>query len=325
MTARYSAGCCFNDVGLDLTADELWLIEEAEPALGPMVPRPPVFAGSIANIAAIAHPTKPELPPETRDRAERRFGHFGTECYAADGDLWLLDEGVVIHLPRGSPKATAWVHEASRGAAEGYRRALIVAVIDLFRQFGLYQLHSGCVTDGRDCILFSGGQGHGKSTATIAMALGGWACVADDMLFLRATDGGVGVQGWREYFNVGAATRDGFGLGDRTAGVRSDGRHEMDPSFLNIADDSTPVHPTHIVLTEITHAPESQLCGISRDRTLHRMVEYSPMVVAAGRKAQEHLDLLRDLTRQCECLHLRAGLDVLGGALPGLVSHYLSR
>lgn len=324
MGAPYSARYCFHDVGLDLRADQPWLVDGLQPVLGPMAPRPAGFDGPTASILVTSHSAEPAFFEAVRRDAEYRFLHFDTQGYSLDGDLWLVDEGVVIQLPEGSTEARAWVDEAMRDNPGGYHQALIVAVIELFRQLGLYQLHAGCVAKGDDCLLFCGGQRHGKSTATIAMALGDWGYVTDDLLYLRVTERGIGGQGWRESFNVGEITRVAFGLGDRVGRLRSDGRYEMDPSFLSPADDSTPVHPNHIIFTQIAPNPTSTLTPVTRGDALRRMVKHSPMVLAAGRQADEHLEILRQLVLQCECLDLHAGQDVLSGGLPDLLEAHLA-
>lgn len=324
MNAPYSARYRFHDVGLDLRADQSWLVDGLQPVLGPMLARPVGFAGPTASILVTSHPEEPELFESVRRDAEQRFLHFGTEGYSLDGDLWLVDDGAVIQLPEGSTEARAWVDETMRDTPEGYHRTLIVAIIELFRQLGLYQLHAGCVAKGDDCLLFCGGQRHGKSTATIAMALGNWGYVTDDLLYLRVTDRGIGGQGWREDFNVGEVTRAAFGLDDRVGHVRLDGRYAMDPSFLSAADDSTPVHPNHIIFTQVAPNPTSTLSPVTRGEALRRMVKHSPMVLAAGRQAEEHLAILQQLVLQCECLDLHAGQDVLAGGLPDLLEAHLA-
>jgi hypothetical protein len=54
------------------------------------------------------------------------------------------------------------------------------------------------------------------------------------------------------------------------------------------------------------------------------MVKHSPMVLAAGRQAEEHLAILQQLVLQCECLDLHAGQDVLAGGLPDLLEAHLA-
>lgn len=324
MTAPYSASYRFHSVGLNLLADERWLIEKGETTLGPMAPCLPLLSGCTATITAHSQPADPCLSPKLLDRARKRFEHFGTQCYGVGQDLWLLDEAVRVLLPSESPEATVWVAARARDATAGYHRALVVTVIELFRLLGLYQLHAGCVTDGCNGILFCGGQRHGKSTATIAMALGGWECVTDDLLFLQQTEDGIGCQGWREDFNVGAATIEAFHLGRHVGRLRSDGRYSMDPSFLSLADDSLPIYPNHLLFTHITEAPTSSLTPVPRSQALLRMVQYSPMVLVAGRRAHQHLEVLRHLVLQCECLDLHAGRDVLDGRLPSIIASHLS-
>lgn len=310
----------FHDVGLTLSADQPWLLTAAESVLSPMARTTGPEGERRAKVTVSARSIEPYIPEDLHDRIEIRFRHFSTTCYTADGDLWLMDDGVVIRMPRDSGECMAWVREAAHTNPSGYVGALIVTVIELFRHLGLYQLHAGCVSKDDRCVLFCGGQQHGKSTATIAMARSGWHCVTDDLLYLRdQMDGTVGGQGWREDFNVGQATQAAFELSQHVGSLRHDGRHTMDPSIFSFADDSVPVRPTHLVFTRIAHTDRSVLEPVARADALSRMIQYSPMVLVAGRRAGEHLDLLRRVVLQCQCFDLHAGRDVLEGHLPSIL------
>lgn len=260
--------------------------------------------------------------PVVPDGAAYRFDHFGTLCHSDGSGLWLTDEGAVGHIPWDQTTAVLSYAPHNNPDTDGLQRVAIVAVIELLRRAGRYQLHASCVARGDKCLLFAGDQRCGKTTAALALARAGWACLADDLVFLHRSKAGDGVAalGWQEHLNVGRPTLDAFGLSEWAEEQRPDGRFSVSPDRAPRPPAGRAYVPSVIVLTTIADAEESMLRPISRGQVLARMIRHSPLALATGFQADEHLAILRDLVSQCDCHELHAGRDVLSGALPDLVA-----
>jgi len=260
-----------------------------------------------------------ELPSLPAD-AEPQYRHFGTSCYASSSARWLVDDSVHAELHDDTASMTAWVLDSARDEPGGLQGVALTGVLELLREARLYQLHAGCVDRGGVGMLFCGGQGAGKTTATIAMARAGWGVVSDDLALLRRGGAAVEALEWRERMNVGRDTLVAFGLWNRIVGTRTDGRYVADMWGEPATRRVRRATPRHLLVLTRTGEQGSVLRPMKRPAALAQLVRQSPLVLV-GRpdKSEEHLELLRDLADQCECYELCAGLDVLDGALPRLV------
>jgi hypothetical protein len=263
----------------------------------------------------------PELP-EPPESARFRFEHFGTLCFADGTSLWLKDASVAGRLVGDERIASVCFSAATPPEPMAVQRVVIVAVIELLRRAGRYQLHASCIARDDACLLIAGDQRSGKTTAALAMVSAGWSCLTDDLVFLcrGLPPARIAAFGWQEHLNVGEPTLDAFGLRGHARGRRSDGRFSVSPANALPALDRGARVPRAIILSEIVDADASTVEPVARAHTLARLVRHSPLVLVTGVGAEEHLAVLRDLVSQCACFRLRGGRDILEGALPGLVA-----
>ena len=301
-------------VTLEIRASDAWLAEAVEPCfawLDRVTEPQPMIRVDLQAAAEL-----PSLPAD----AEPQYHHFGTACYANGMRRWLVDNDVCAEIGDRPPSMTAWALDSARDEPGGLQGVVLTGVLELLREAELYQLHAGCVDRGGVGVLFCGGQGAGKTTATLAMARAGWGVVSDDLALLRRDGSVVEALEWRERMNVGRDTLVAFGLWNHIVGTRADGRYVADMAGEPARRRTRQTTPRHLLILARTNEERSVLRPVKRPEALAQLVRQSPLVlVGRSDRSEEHLRVLRDLAGQCECHELRAGRDVLQGALPGLV------
>jgi len=210
--------------------------------------------------------------------------------------------------------ATAHVAITEAGLAESnelLRSFLLNVCIFLVRRVGLHHVHGATLLDptGRGWLLV-GESGSGKSTTTVLLARNGWGVGTDDIAFLTAGDapGTTDMIGWREHLALRA---DAVAAMGHAGGVELSTRQktgwfaeELDATWVSR------ITPEIIGFPGVGTAGSTSIAPLSARNALTRMMTCSPWVMLEPDLADEHLDLMSRLVKQCRAVEISLGRDL---------------
>jgi hypothetical protein len=185
---------------------------------------------------------------------------------------------------------------------------------DLIRKFGFYNVHSSCVTDGKRGILITGFGGHGKTTSSLALTLGGMKMLGEDMIFLRRTEKGIEAFGCPIKPSATENTLNMF------PELKKSVKQFMASKGIKYAIDLEVVLPdpwaervlvTDICFPEISADEESRLEPLTHIEAVKSILFHS-LVISTEKESAENFELICDMVESCNCHKLISGRDIPG-------------
>jgi hypothetical protein len=183
-----------------------------------------------------------------------------------------------------------------------------LALIELLRRHGRFNLHAACLARSDRGVLLAGPSGTGKSTLALALARTDLDYLGDDMLFLASAEDGVRVCGFSDAVGVTPSTRARFAelaYADPEPGypkslVRIDEAFDTEVTTTSVA--------TVLVFPEITRAPTSRLERMDPQEAFMRLIP--DVLLTDPPTSQQHVAVLAALTGQVDCYRMLTGEDV---------------
>ena len=223
-------------------------------------------------------------------------------CYSE----WSIRQGT---LPEGSPLYTLYdrdliIHVTpDRSGVLEYLEWMILRKL-LHRHEHFLQLHAaGAVKNGHGLIL-CGPPGSGKSTLALALLLGGWRCLSDEITLIKPGCG----RAWPfpRSFHLKEETLRMFprlAPFDNVKGfVDRSGKRRFDPSVIKRDWVSPPASPAWLVFPAYRPDGPEGLTPLGETSALSMLIDQVINLETYGTKG---LDILLRLIRRCSCYSLQ--------------------
>lgn len=249
-------------------------------------------------------------PDDTRTPFHQPFVEIRTGPPHGDVRIRLAEGGAAARLDGTSAHVTITTGAlADRDLIA--RTFFTVVLVFLLRRADWHHVHAAIARDpaGRDW-LFAGNAESGKSTTAALLATRGWAVGSDDLTFLTRNGDGVEAIAQRAPIALRPGGQSLLAL-EGGAIARGGRKRAYFPEEIG-GTWAARVTPQILVLPRV-EGNLTRLEPIRAREALAELVRWSAWVVLEPDLAQQHLDLLGALARQCRCYRLALGPDLFGG------------
>jgi hypothetical protein len=238
----------------------------------------------------------------------------GEIVYHDEEDCLVLDlegEALVVCAPRDGTVRVDVAPAAEPDVWLLSRPLFTIPLVEQLKRRGLYSVHAAGASAGDRAVVAAGATGSGKSTLALALALGGFGLLADDMVFLRLDDGAARVHAFPDEIDVAVETAaffpelDGLASSPPPAGWP---KHRIRAEEALAAELGLVAAPSLLVFPEISDAVESRVEPLSSGDAL---VALAPNVLLTEPvSSQGHLEALGELADRSRCFRLLMGRDL---------------
>lgn len=247
----------------------------------------------------------------------------GREVFRTDGfvgvemsdEFFLTDGSSLLHLL--PEKGEGYAHLApsfARMPKLGQANFWCFGLLKLLRPLGVYSLHAaGLVAPDGNGLLVVGAPGSGKSTLAIGLIRCGWRYLSDDAVLLRDCAQGVEALACRRSFYVDAEkSQDYSDLSLGCATLDSNGRERrrvgINEAFAGQQAQRCVLRV--VVFPRIRAQDRSTVLPMNHISALGVLLSQSAPQLFDRTTMGAHLELLKQLLRQCEIFELNAGIDL---------------
>jgi len=200
-----------------------------------------------------------------------------------------------------------------------FERVLTYGLAAALRRAGAFELHCAAVTDPATSVsaLIVGPSGSGKSTLALQLAESGWKFSSDDVVLLTVSDNLIEAFGLRNHFALTDETMarsELAGLDSVLSGRRvgTDNKLSLPPEDFFPNQHVAKCVPELLIFAQRTEAPCSRFEELDQTQAMKRLLSMCPWTCLDLPMAQQFLDVLGRLSRQCRALVLYSGTDLLG-------------
>ena len=193
------------------------------------------------------------------------------------------------------------------------REFLLLSVLILLRQHGLYGLHaSAVVKEGMGCLIV-GSSGSGKTTLAIGLVRQGWSYLSDDTVLVREAATGIEALALRRGFSYTPRTESCFselGASYADAGFTKNGKRVANLDALFPGRLTAQCHPRMLLFPEIVEHRHSQLVPLDESDALCSLIRESIVTNKDRASMAQQLEVLMTLVQQARSYRFLAGNDV---------------
>jgi len=204
------------------------------------------------------------------------------------------------------------------------RPLLTVSLLELLKRRSLFGVHAAAVAHAGRGVMLAGSTGSGKSTASLALLLGGWSFLGDDIVFLRDTPGEAVLLAFPDEIDASDETIQFFpALGALSDWPRLAGyaKRQLSPEIVRAGGTVLSARPGLVLLPRIGGMDSHELEPVAPDELL---LELIPNVILTEQAAaQTQLDQLAELARRTPAYRVTLGRRV--GALQAILEDLLER
>jgi len=210
---------------------------------------------------------------------------------------------------------------------------LMLALLWLLRQHGLYALHANGLVKDKVGVLFVGSSGSGKSTLSLSLIRQGWGYLSDDVILIRHSSvvslsnppDGIEAIAFLKGFSFDSNLANRYPELDRPLETPSLNGHRFDPStssglttgkrFLDISQ----IYPTRfqpscfpkvLIFPKIVSNDKSELIPIDRAKALILLAENSGGIMVDKEMVVKQMEVLKGLVYQTSSYQLLLGRDL---------------
>jgi len=255
--------------------------------------------------------------------APRRAGTVGCTMLR-DGARWLLDfdsAGLFV-LDLAAGRVEGWLVEPERMTPDWAASFALLAAIELLRTRGVYAVHGAALEKTGRGALIVGASGSGKTTACLALARSGYACLSDDHPLLRPSAGAFELLPFPGRIAVTDRTIGWFEeLGRARDSFRQDARkRSFDLDDIPGYRAGAPCTPALLLFPRIVECEKSVLEPMTRARALEELLPQTLFALDRALAARQ-FQAMTAFVRTIPAYRLHFGEDVTN--LPLLVGPLL--
>ncbi|MEM1127205.1 MAG: hypothetical protein AAGI71_11185 [Bacteroidota bacterium] len=230
-------------------------------------------------------------------------------------------EDTVVRIDAEDHRATFVWGPDFRGPLPRHEAAIafyliIITLVILVRYRGWYALHAAALEHDGVGVLLSAVSGSGKTTTTLNLIRAGWRYATDDTVLMRPTEGGlVEVISYRKAFSLTDETLALFPelsgrSWPRPPGLRPKWRVSVEAGFPG---QFVPhLIPRFVVVPTIEPEAPSRVEPMPSREALLYLISQTGLQLTPDRALNaRHMEAMGVLVRQCTCLRLKAGPDLL--------------
>ena len=204
------------------------------------------------------------------------------------------------------PRRESWQWTATRPL-------LTLTLMELLKRRSLFPVHAAAACRNGAAVLIAAESGSGKSTTALALLLGGWRLLGDDLLFLREDGPDLRALGFPDEIDASAETialLPELAPPERWPTLAGYPKRQLQP--LLVRDDAVALEaaPRLVLVPHVADQPGHALEPLGPDELLRELV---PNVLLTDTAlAQRQLDLLARLGRSAPAFRLACGRDLEG-------------
>ena len=251
----------------------------------------------------------------------RKLYDLSLACHF-DGKVmyWDFGERGLVACDAREGEARGFVVEAERAPRSLISHWFFLHTLnDLLRARGLFPIHASCVAQEGMGVMMPGLSGSGKTTACIALVLGGFDFLSDDRSFLRRVGEGLELLAFPEGVDVTDNTVALFPELEEQLGRRKGGGKGKRSFLMDVMRPGSLVErcvPRLLLFPTVVREERSRLEPVSKAWALKQLLPQS-LLVFEPEIAARQFDALSSLVEGTYSYRLHCGQDIC--ALPELV------
>ncbi|KAA3605898.1 MAG: hypothetical protein D8M57_04890 [Candidatus Scalindua sp. AMX11] len=189
---------------------------------------------------------------------------------------------------------------------------LMLSLLWLFRNHGLYALHANGLVKDDFGILFLGGSGSGKSTAALSLIRQGWGYLSDDVNLIRHRSDGIEALAFQKGFSFDPHLSVLYPDLDNPMVPHSLNGHKrfLDINLLYPDGHLNSCFPRVLIFPKIVSQGKSHISQIEKSKGLIMLIENSGGIMLDKAIVAMQIEILKLLVSQTDCYQLFAGRDL---------------
>jgi len=189
--------------------------------------------------------------------------------------------------------------------------AVSIALFWLMQKFGYHALHANTVINKSSrSILLIGDSGSSKTTTSLNLARQGWNFFSDDIAVLKQNGSDVCVYGFRNYFSLCVEDIDRYGF-EIDEFWEENKKVDIELSAVSTHGDLSWVKPDILIFLNKKAGQKTTIDPLNKLEAICSLIETSGGIFISKNKAEEQMNLLKNLINMAKCYRMQKGRDLL--------------
>ncbi len=231
-----------------------------------------------------------------------------------DGDFcYLIRENFIFQLDLAHSIGNVFIDSHFWKKTHKYQQEfLMLSLLWLLRNHGLYALHANGLMQNNLGILFLGGSGSGKSTAALSLIRQGWGYLSDDVNLIRQSSDGIEALAFQKGFSFDPHLSVHYPeLNDHMETHSLNGQKRfLDINLLYPDGYLNSCFPRVLIFPKIVPQSKSHINQIDKSKALILLIENSGGIMLDKAIAVKQIEILKQLVSQADSYQLLAGHDL---------------
>jgi hypothetical protein len=248
--------------------------------------------------------------PDTKNPVLFSYGRING--YRLDNGILLLsDKSTSVLVDEDRDRADAYVDMSilKRGT-EFVSIFITIALIELLRHHGLYYLHAGAISKGKNQVLLCGMGMSGKTTLALGLLSRGYKLCSDDAVFLKREGNTVHAVGFKKDIHVTGETLRLYKKEFRDTKPPAPPFHKtfIPYSRFHAVDR---VIPRTIFFLQPGKRQDTRILSLESTQAMSMLIPQSLMMFFHKDRANKHISILNVLIHQSKSYLCLCGRDLL--------------
>ncbi len=189
---------------------------------------------------------------------------------------------------------------------------LMLSLLWLFHNHGLYALHANGLVKNDLGILFLGGTGSGKSTSALSLIRQGWGYLSDDVNLIRQSSDGIEALAFQKRFSFDPLLSVHYPELNNPVKTHSlNGQKRfLDINLLYPDGYLSSCFPRVLIFPKIVSQSKSHIIQIDKTKALILLIENSGGIMLDKAIVVKQIEILKQLVSQTDSYQLLAGRDL---------------